>query len=111
MIALATTTVSVLRGTETTVFGDEADSTTVVQSGVPMAIMAQSQASTRAVDQRAQEVEYCRGRAPKGTDIRVGDRIKDERSLEIYTVTGAHQAGNPVIGQDLAVDLTRVPST
>lgn len=111
MIALATTTVSVLRGTSTTAFGDEVDAATVVQTGVPMAIMAQSQSSTRAVDQRTQEVETFRGRAPKGTAIYTGDRVQDERSGEIYTVTGSHQAANPVLGQDLAVDLTRVPTS
>jgi NADPH-dependent glutamate synthase beta subunit-like oxidoreductase len=110
VIALATGTVSVLRGSSTTVFGDEADVGTVVAVGVPFAIMPASQRSTRSVDARPQEVEYFRGRGPAGTDVRVGDQLRDEVSLALYIVTGSHQAANPILRQDLAVDLTRVPT-
>jgi hypothetical protein len=41
----------------------------------------------------------------------VGDRLQDERSSAIYLVTGSHQAANPILAQDLALDLTRTPVT
>jgi hypothetical protein len=107
---MATGTVSVLRGSATTVFGDESDSGTVVATGVPVSILPASQRSTRSADARPQEVEYLRARTPAGTDIRVGDQLRDESSLALYVVTGSHQAANPILRQDLAVDLTRVPT-
>lgn len=111
MIALASTTVAVLRGSTTSAYGDEQDADTSVATGVPLGLTPASQASTRSADARPQEVEFFRGRAPAGTDIRVGDRLQDERSSAIYLVTGSHQAANPILAQDLALDLTRTPVT
>jgi hypothetical protein len=110
--ALGTTTASVLRGTTTSAYGDDVDADTVVQVGVPLAVMVASQASTRSADARAQEVEFFRGRVPAGTDIRVSDRLRDERNPAlVYLVTGSHQAPNPILAQDVALDLTRTPTT
>jgi hypothetical protein len=110
MIGLATTTASILRGSTTNVFGDEVDAATVVQSGLQLALMPVRQAGTRSADARPQEVEYFRGRMPAGTDVRVGDRLQDAAGA-VYLVTGSHQAANPVLAQDVAVDLTRTPTT
>lgn len=111
MIGLATTTASVLRGSTTSVYGDEQDAATVVASGLQLGLMPAGQSGTRSADARPQEVERFRGRMPYGSDVRVGDRLQDERSGLIYLVTGSHQAANPVLAQDLAVDLTRTPTT
>ena len=110
MIGLATATVSVLRGTQTSAFGDEVDADTIVQTGVPIGIMPARQAATRSASDRSQEVEYSRGRVSAGTDIRMGDRLQDEGSAYIYVVTGTHQAVNQILTQDLALDLERVPT-
>jgi hypothetical protein len=112
MIALPTTTASVLRGTATSAFGDDVDSDAVVQVGVPLAVMVASQASTRSADSRPQEVEFFRGRVPAGTDIRVNDKLRDERDVtQVYLVTGSHSSPNPIISMDVALDLTRTPTT
>jgi hypothetical protein len=112
VIALATTTVTVLRGVTTSAYGDEQDADTSVATGIPLGLMVASQAGTRSADARPQEVETFRGRMPAGTDIRVGDRLRDERDTSlVYLVTGSHQAPNPILAQDVAVDLTRTPTT
>lgn len=110
MIGLANTVASILRGSTTSVFGDEQDASTVVASGLQLGLMVVSQAGTRSADARPQEVEYFRGRMPSGTDVRVGDRLQTSDGA-IYLVTGSHQAPNPILAQDVAVDLTRTPTT
>ncbi len=111
MIGLVTERVDILRGSTTNVYGDEVDSDVVVQSNVPFGVNPASQQSTDSADERAQEVEYLRGRLPAGTDVRVNDRLRGAKTGFIYLVTGSHQAINPIMAQDVAVELTRTPTT
>lgn len=112
MIALATGTYTVLRGTTTNVFGDDSDAGTVVLTGVPVGLMEVAQANTRHADDRMQEVYTYRGRCDRGTDIRMGDQLVSESNATlVYQVTGTHQAENPILAQDRALDLERVPTS
>jgi hypothetical protein len=112
MIAVATGLYSVLRGETTNTYGDAVDADVVVQAAIPVALMPASQAATRRADDRAQEVEYARGRVAWGTDIRVGDRLRsDADTTVVWAVTGSHTAENAWMSQDVGLDLERAPTT
>lgn len=107
MNATATTTVSVLRGTTTDDYGDPVDSNTAVATGIPASIIEQRQTVTTADDPNPRVVRTYTGRVSAGTDIRTGDRIKDERTTYVYIVDQFSQVSSPVLTNDLRLDLRR----
>jgi len=98
----ATTRASIYRATTETALGDEID-----DNAMPVSALADLRASliekSRAVLDPAsgerRTVRYCIGRLDYGTDVRAGDRIKDNISGQMYaldeitptrrTITGA----------------------
>lgn len=107
MLALATTTISVLRGTATDAYGDEQDTDTVVYSGIPAAITEQSRRVTTRDDPTPRIVRYPVGRVTAGTDIQDQDRIRDDRTGAVYIVDAVSQMANPAVAADLRLDLRR----
>lgn len=108
MISRAGTTIAVLRGTETDEYGDERDTNTAVATGIPASILEQRRLTTVGDEQVPRAVVFYTGRVPYGTDIRDGDRIKDERTNTIYTIMDFTRTENPIIKPDVRLDLRRV---
>ena len=107
MLALATTTLTVYRGTTTDTWGDEADTNTVVYTGIPASITEQSRRVTTRDDPTPRIVRYAVGRVTAGTDITDQDRIVDERTGATYIVDSVSSMNSPVVAADLRLDLRR----
>ncbi len=107
MYAHATTTVSVLRGSTTDVFGDTVAADTVAASGVPASILEQRRTMRTAADDRVQQVLYYIGRVAGDSDIQLQDRIRDEITGDTYFVDAVSRVGSPVQMNDLRLDLRK----
>lgn len=105
MYSRATTKVSILRGQSEDEWGDTIDNNTVVASGVLASILEQKTWSSPEVSTQPHNYRYARLRVKKGTDVRTNDRIKDERTNDIWLITNISPIQNPVLGQDLRIDL------
>lgn len=107
MLALATTSVSVLRGTSTDAFGDETDTGTVLKSGIPASLIESTRTAMEPVSGTPRIIRTHVCRLPSTTDVTEDDRIKDERTSEIYIVVSVTRNANPVLAQPLRADLKR----
>lgn len=107
LIALATTRVSVLRGTTTDTFGDPADTTTAHAAGIPAALTESSRQTYEPVTGTPRIIRTHVARVPATTDVTENDRILDETSNEIYIVVSVTKNSNPVLVQPLRLDLKR----
>ena len=104
---LATTTVSVLRGTAMDEFGDETDLATVAASGIPASLIEAGRQASEPVTGVPRIVRTHVCRVPPDTDVTEDDRIKDEQTSEIYIVVSVTKNSNPVMVQPLRLDLKR----
>jgi hypothetical protein len=107
MQAIATTTLTVLRGTTTDVYGDEQDTDTPVATGVIASLVEQSRRVTTRENPTPRIVRYAVARVPAGTDIRDQDRVRDERTGAVYIVEAPSSMANPAMAVDLRLDLRR----
>jgi hypothetical protein len=105
MYSRATTKVSILRGQSDDEWGDTIDNDTIVASGVLASILEQKTWSSPEVSTQPHNYRYARLRVKKGTDVQTNDRIKDERTNDIWLITNISPIQNPVLGQDLRIDL------
>lgn len=108
MKARANTRVTILRGGTTDSFGDPMDVPREVRKGVTFSLIERNKTVTNPVDGSVRQVRYFIGRAPSGTDIRPGDRIKDERTGFIYVFDASSEGMNAIRGTDIRLDLRRV---
>lgn len=108
MYSRATTTVSILRGQSTDDWGDDIDNDTVAASGVLASILEYKIYSSPEVSTQPHNYRYARLRVKKGTDVRTNDRIKDERLNQTWIITNISPYQNPVVGQDIRIDLMYV---
>ncbi|MGW3821804.1 hypothetical protein ACWEAF_05715 [Streptomyces sp. NPDC005071] len=104
---VATTRISVLRGTGTDAFGDDTDTGTVAASGIAASLVESSRTVQEPVSGTPRIVRTHIGRVPPATDVTETDRIKDETTNEIYIVVSVTRNANPVIAQPLRLDLKR----
>jgi len=107
MIAAATTSISVLRGTSTNAWGDEIDTDTAVHTGIPASLIEQTRRVTTRDDPTPRIVRYAVGRVTAGTDITDQDRIRDERTGAIYIVEAVSAMNSAAVAADLRLDLRR----
>ncbi|MFI5473206.1 hypothetical protein ACIA6D_23570 [Streptomyces cacaoi] len=107
MLALATTTVTVYRGTTTDAYGDEQDTDTPHATGIVAAITEQSRRVTTRDDPTPRIVRYAVGRVTAGTDIVDQDRLRDERTGAVYIVEAVSSMNSPVVAADVRLDLRR----
>lgn len=105
MYSRATTTITIYRGQGVDDWGDDIDNDTPVATGVLASIMEQKIYSATEVTTQPHNYRYARLRVKKGTDIQKNDRIYDERLNQTWTITNISPYQNPVLGQDLRVDL------
>ena len=107
MLAVATTTLTVLRGTTTDAYGDEQDADTVVATGIRASLTEQSRRVTTRDDPTPRIVRYAVGRVTAGTDITDQDRVRDERTGAVYIVEAVSSMANPAVAADIRLDLRR----
>jgi hypothetical protein len=107
MQAIATTTVSILRGTTTDAYGDEQDTDTAIATGVPAALTEQSRRVTTRDDPTPRTVRYAVARLPAHTDVTDQDRLRDERTGAVYIVDAVSGMTNPAFEVDRRLDLRR----
>lgn len=107
MLALATTTLTVYRGTTTDAYGDEKDTDTPVHTGIPASLTEQSRRVTTRDNPTPRIVRYAVARVTAGTDITDQDRLVDERTGAVYIVDAVSQMANPAVAADLRLDLRR----
>lgn len=106
-VGIATTTISILRGTTTDAWGDEQDTDTPVHTGIPASLTEQTRRVTTRDDPTPRIVRYAVARVSAGTDVTDQDRVKDERTGAIYSVDAVSQMPNPALTPDLRLDLRR----
>jgi hypothetical protein len=104
----ATTTITVLRGTETNGYGDEVDNATVAASGIPASIIEQTRFTEDPTSDSGRTVRYVVGRLYHGTDVRPGDRVRDEGDSTIYIVDSVTSPQHAAIQPDVRLELRRV---
>jgi hypothetical protein len=107
VIARATTTLAVLRGTTTDEYGDEADTNNVIASRIPASLAEQTRRVTTRDDPTPRIVRYAVGRVTAGTDIRDQDRVRDERTGAVYIVDAVSSMNSAAVAADLRLDLRR----
>lgn len=107
MYALATTRVSILRGTDTDEFGDETDAVTVHASGILANIRETRRSVFDASTSTPRIVRTVECRLPSNTDILDSDRVKDENDGTIYGITSVTNPGGPGRRADLELELER----
>jgi hypothetical protein len=107
MQAIATTLVTILRGTTTDAYGDEQDTDTVIAAGIPASLTEQSRRVTTRDDPTPRIVRYAVARLPARTDVTDQDRIRDERTGAIYIVDAVSGMANPAFEVDRRLDLRR----
>jgi hypothetical protein len=106
-IAIATTTIAILRGTTTDVWGDEADTDTVVSTGIPASLTEQSRRVTTRDDPTPRIVRYAVARVAADTDVTDQDRVRDERTGQVYSIDAVSSMANPAAVADIRLDLRR----
>jgi hypothetical protein len=107
MQAIATTRVSILRGTTTDTWGDEQDTDTALYTGIPASLIEQSRRVTTRDDPTPRIVRYAVARVPANTDVTDQDRLRDERTGATYIVDSVSAMTNPAIAVDRRLDLRR----
>lgn len=108
MYSRSTTTVDILRGTSQDDYGDDIDNDNVVASGRPASIIEQKGYSQPEVTTQPRNFRYARCRMNSNEDVRTNDRIRDNRTGWIWTITNVSGLQNPFISQDLRIDLMHV---
>ena len=106
-VAIATTTIAILRGTTTNAWGDEQDTGAPVHLGIPAALTEQTRRVTTRDDPTPRIVRYAVARVAAGTDVTDQDRVRDERTGAIYIVDAVSSMTNPALAADLRLDLRR----
>jgi hypothetical protein len=106
-VAIATTTLAVLRGTTSNAWGDEQDTDTPVHAGIPAALTEQTRRVTTRDDPTPRIVRYAVSRVAAGTDVTDQDRVRDERTGAVYIVDAVSSMANPALTADLRLDLRR----
>lgn len=108
MSFLATTTVTVLRGTTTDRYGDEQDTEDVVAERIPVSIIERPVRGGRPASGRKDTQRGYMMRCWRRDDIRQGDRVRDERTGLRYVILTQAPNTNPVGLGSTHFDLQRV---
>ncbi|TXJ78627.1 hypothetical protein E2C11_16605 [Streptomyces lavendulae] len=107
MQAIATTKISILRGTTTDAYGDEQDTNTPIRTGIPASLIEQTRRVTTRDDPAPRIVRYAVARVPAQTDVTDQDRVLDERTNAVYSIDAISSMANPAAVPDLRLDLRR----
>lgn len=105
---IATTTVSILRGTQLDQWGYEQDTDAVYKTGIPMGITARNKTVIEPVSSTPKTVRWYTGRCITNLDITEDDRIVDERTGDIYTISSVTSTTSFAQTKQTVLDLVRV---
>lgn len=109
---IATTWVTVIRGTETDEFGDLSDTAqeagTDDQTRIPASLIEATRTVFDPASGTPRVVRYTVGRIKAGVDITEDDRLRDERTGRVYAVTAVTQPAAIGFTPDLRLDLTLI---
>jgi hypothetical protein len=109
---IATTRVTILRGTSTDLFGDTVDTDTEAgteaQTDIPASLIEQTRTSRGPASGTPRVVRSAIARLPAGTDVTADDRIRDERTGRTYSVDQVNQPSAIGIAAELRVDCTLI---
>lgn len=108
---IPSTTVSILRGEVIDEFGDPKDSDVSVAAGVPISITENNQRVYIAAEGRLTIIRQQIGRVRPGFDIREKDRLRDDRTGDIYLVEGISQPLSGVRTLDQRIFLRRIDNS
>lgn len=111
MNLVPTTTVTVLRGSTVNDYDDEVDGTTPVYQKIPASISEQEPEVQTGSEGMPRKIRKFRSRIRGKLVLKEGDRIKDERTGDIYIVDAIVKSQNPVFTPELRVNLRRVGDT
>ena len=107
MQAIATTLISIFRGTDTDAFGDERDTSTPIATSIPASLIEQTRRVSGRENPTPRIVRYAVARVPARTDISEDDRVLDQRTGAKYIVDAVSSMANPAMQVDRRVDLRR----
>jgi len=107
MTFVATTTVSIFRGTIADEYGDDKDADIPIATEVPASIIERSRRAFVPVDGQDRVVRYARGRFSPAQDIREGDRVRDKNGVT-YVVEETVNPGSPYSAGQLRAEMKRV---
>lgn len=108
MIARATTTVSILGGTETDpVFGDTVDTFAVISTGNLASVIESSKTARQPNSDNPRVIRTHVARMVAGTVVTEDNLILDERTQDTYVVVSVSRNANPQSAQDIRLDLLR----
>lgn len=107
MIAIPTTTVTILAGSTSSEWGDPEEGETVVRAGVPAAIHEQTVMSQTENDQAQIVKRAFTGRLPHWARQYVSgaSRLRDDRTGDIFLVDVVSRPRNAVVPMDVRLDL------
>lgn len=107
MYARATTTISIMRGQIEDEWGDLKDLPNPIATGVRASIVEQKIYAKAEVTLQPRNIRYARLRMTRDIPVPVAtnDRIWDEKLEQMWVIVNISPIQNPVIGQDLRIDL------
>lgn len=108
MYAAATCRASILRGSTADEFGDEQDNESVAASGLLAHIGEKASRVFDSATQTARIVRTPYARMQSNTDIRPGDRLRDDTHNITYPVINVTQPSTLGRTSDLHIELRRV---
>lgn len=110
MYAIASTTVSVLRGTTTNAWGDvlDDDNATPVYTGLLAALSIERTQRHNPANQDVRTIRSISCAMQSNTDVREGDRLLDERTGALYAIESVTAPLGPAMSRDLQLVLTLV---
>lgn len=108
MWAIPNTTVTVLRGTTVSAYGDALDNTTPAASGIPALITERNRTVFDRTTQTPRVVRVVSCAVQSDTDLREEDRVRDDTTNTVYAVRSVTQPGGAGHVADLLVELGRV---
>lgn len=106
MLGLSTGRYTIIRGTTTqNDYGDDETSEDVLYASVLGSVIERRRTVYNPEDGRVATLRELVGRFAHGTDIQDGDRIKDEKTDKVYTVSAVYEGSNFAMKSDVVVDL------
>lgn len=109
MLYAPTHTVDVLTGTTIDDYGDPVDAATVAAAAVPVSILDQSSRTTRNDTDTPRTITTLKGRAPSGTPVGPGDRLRENATGQLWLVDDVSENTRSVIAPGVTMTLRRIP--
>lgn len=105
--ALATTTISILRGVNIDAYGDPVDARTIIAQGIPAAVIERNVLTTTPDNPTPRRIRAAVGVVGSAVDVRDDDQIRDERTDFLYAVLDVSQEAVPGLTSDKEMTLRR----